>query len=147
MRKTPAWLSHWIGVGVVVAVGVTIIVVAQRMKRPALDQPTVGSTATFPTPTTSPETLEAEARYRTAMRAAVHGVTAVRGATDFAALQQRLMDVTVPRRYRTSHLEIVIAATAARQAQQAGDAARLEAAAAAFARQLEQYPWLAADAE
>ena len=147
MGKTPAWFTQWLGVGVVVAAGVTVIALAKRGGHPAQYPSTVDSPATLQTPTTSPETLAADARYRTAMRAALAGIAAARGATDFSAVQERLMDVTVPGRYRTSHLEIVIAAAAARQAQQDGDADRLAAAAASLAQLLAQYPWLAADAE
>ncbi|MDO8559611.1 MAG: hypothetical protein Q7S23_01045 [bacterium] len=145
MPQAPKWLIQWLGVGVIVAAGVAVVFVAQRGKPPIVPAISENSGGVS-TATSSAASLAAEARYREELQLALKGWNDQSHPADYGALQQRLMDLTVPGRYRAAHLDLVIAAVALRDAQRSPTAAVAASATEAFARVLERFPFIPSDA-
>ena len=144
MPQAPKWLIQWLGVGVIIAGGVAVVFVAQRGASPAV--PAIpGNSGSTETATSSAALLAAEIRYRDEVRAAIAGWNDGERPPEYGAMQQRLMDITVPSRFRQPHLDLVIAATALKEAQRSGDADARRSAAQEFTRALERFSFTAPD--
>lgn len=141
MRR-PVWRWPLVALGVVVSAGVALQVSRWLGSTAApSDRPTFASGAAPSTP--SPEGLAAEQRYRQAVQGIFNQWDRQSGAkVDFARLQDELLKLTVPGRYRMVHLDLAIVLNLLRQGQASGDQASVEEGLTRLDEILKAQPWI-----
>lgn len=133
----PHRVAGWV-ISFLLTAGVVMMVVA-RQRPPTV--PTVAQPSGTAPATTSPEIILSEQRYRQALQELFSGWDP-RKKADFSGVHQQLLEITVPARYRTLHLDLVIVFNTLKRGQESSDQASVEEGLEQLDKIFQSAPWI-----